>query len=958
MFDGCRYFKPLVLEECRCGIVQERLEKKLEAVPIVISQAAVSSSYMLATGRCGRRKRGEWRLDDPLCSPEQQVLKAASQELDLMPLRKNDLVMFVPTPSILNYQKNPYEGKSLADLRGPPNEGYFVGIIERTDPSDPKHDPSDMSQCRIRFPRQLPSGAVQKNRVGAASVSIGSGWLAFPLASLTTSVREFESLFTASFSPLFNFMLNPAKYGVERAGTKKRPTNDVMRHGAGVKRVTAPQSAEAILTELQQKIGKRECTVNVNELAQRCHLNPSQATAVKHALTADFGLALLQGPPGTGKTKTLLALLSAVLAVKKEDSRILVCAPSNAAVDEVAVRVLKDGIIQLGSTDTLRPKCVRVGNPQRITREEVKAISLEQALAESSSEIKDKKRGTQQADLEAITNRLDDITRELEAHQLAAMSAGVTGVATTKANSNSYVELQQEKRSLLARRKNLRENFTDDMKASLTRGREARIKEAQIFFATLSGSASELLTGTSFEWVIVDEAAQAVELSSLIPLRHEAYHIVMIGDPQQLPATVLSSSAKKYNYERSLFSRLQSVGVDVYMLSTQYRMRPEISSFPSAHFYSNRLKNDHSVVTRPPLLMHTAGSALFAPFKFFHLNSQENRNSISQSLCNREEAVFIANLLLNLLNNFGTGSAGSQKRPGQLPPIKPGIQPLGQINACGQIPTSGQIPPGERVSASQIAVVTPYRQQMLELQRLFRGQAALSEIEIATIDSFQGREKTVIVFSCVRSLSKATPSPTYTPTQSDAPMTDEDDEDDDTFSNVFGGAAKKRRRGPGAITTTLATGAITKFGGDQNRRPGEMGVGRPGEMGKRQGDVDMQPKHSIGFVADIRRLNVAITRARDALWIVGNSATLQAHPTWRALIAHTKDASTVQKSVPPTPVIDRYSALDRSVFVDVATTVDLLRKDPAYTVCARGQDTTQAFFNIIQRRFDILAQPR
>jgi senataxin len=48
--------------------------------------------------------------------------------------------------------------------------------------------------------------------------------------------------------------------------------------------------------------------------------------------------------------------------------------------------------------------------------------------------------------------------------------------------------------------------------------------------------------------------------------------------------------------------------------------------------------------------------------------------------------------------------------------------------------------------------------------------------------------------------------------------------------------------------------------------------------------ADAALHRSVGFVADVRRLNVAITRARRALWILGSAATLSASPVWAALI--------------------------------------------------------------------------
>lgn len=60
--------------------------------------------------------------------------------------------------------------------------------------------------------------------------------------------------------------------------------------------------------------------------------------------------------------------------------------------------------------------------------------------------------------------------------------------------------------------------------------------------------------------VIVDEAAQAVELTCLIPLRHRCPRLVLIGDPMQLPATVISPHASRFGYDRSLFERLTRAG--------------------------------------------------------------------------------------------------------------------------------------------------------------------------------------------------------------------------------------------------------------------------------------------------------------------------------------------------------------------------------------------------------------
>lgn len=76
----------------------------------------------------------------------------------------------------------------------------------------------------------------------------------------------------------------------------------------------------------------------------------------------------------------------------------------------------------------------------------------------------------------------------------------------------------------------------------------------------------------SFEAVIIDEAAQAVELDTLIPLRYGCRNCILVGDPLQLPATVISRRAVDLGYSRSLFARLEACGFPSHMLSEQVWM--------------------------------------------------------------------------------------------------------------------------------------------------------------------------------------------------------------------------------------------------------------------------------------------------------------------------------------------------------------------------------------------------
>ena len=78
--------------------------------------------------------------------------------------------------------------------------------------------------------------------------------------------------------------------------------------------------------------------------------------------------------------------------------------------------------------------------------------------------------------------------------------------------------------------------------------------------------------------------------------------VFLVGDPIQLPATVISKRAVSFGYDGSLFKRLQTAGYPVQVLDTQYRMHPDICRFPSNQFYAGGVKTGEGVeeATRRP----------------------------------------------------------------------------------------------------------------------------------------------------------------------------------------------------------------------------------------------------------------------------------------------------------------------------------------------------------------------
>ncbi|CAF1790512.1 unnamed protein product [Brassica napus] len=250
--------------------------------------------------------------------------------------------------------------------------------------------------------------------------------------------------------------------------------------------------------------------------------------------------------------------------------------------------------------------------------------------------------------------------------------------------------------------------------------RTSILDEAAIVFATLSFSGSPLLAKSNrgFDVVIIDEAAQAVEPATLIPLatRCKQVFLVNIYEPKQLPATVISTVAQDSGYGTSMFERLQKAGYPVNMLKTQYRMHPEIRSFPSKEFYEEALEDGSDIEAQTTRDWHKY--RCFGPFCFFdiHEGKESQHPGATGSRVNLDEVEFVLLIYHRLVTMY--------------PELK---------------------------SSSQLAIISPYSYQVKALKDRFKemfGAEADKVVDINTVDGFQGREKDVTIFSCVRANDK------------------------------------------------------------------------------------------------------------------------------------------------------------------------------------------------------------
>lgn len=525
-------------------------------------------------------------------------------------------------------------------------------------------------------------------------------------------------------------------------------------------------------------------------------LNTSQAEAIVNTVITK-GFSLIQGPPGTGKTKTILGIIGYFLSTRQalpsnvikypgesnsnqsleqllKKQKVLICAPSNAAVDEICLR-LKDGLYKKDG-DLFRPNIVRVGRSDAVNSA-IKDLTLEELverkLGEKNFEF------TQNPELDRTFNAAVTKRRQLR-DQLNAED----GSPTSKLSNEDIAKLQLEVRKLSKeinemgkQRDEIRERNSVNYRSRDLHRRNTQMQilaGSDIICSTLSGSAHDVLAslGIKFDTVIIDEACQCTELSSIIPLRYGATRCIMVGDPNQLPPTVLSGAASNFKYNQSLFVRMTKSTIP-YLLNVQYRMHPSISKFPSREFYGGKLRDgpDMALVNRRP--WHA--SPILGPYKFFDiLTGRQEQNVKTMSYTNSEEIKVALELIDSLFRKFD-----------------------------------------EKVDfAGKIGIISPYREQMVRMRREFVkyfGGSISKFIDFNTIDGFQGQEKEIIIISCVRA--------------------------DET-------------------------------------------------------------KSSVGFLKDFRRMNVAFTRAKTSMWILGHQKSLTKNKLWNNLIEDARERNCIEEVSP------------------------------------------------------------
>ncbi|MEZ4985384.1 MAG: AAA domain-containing protein [Saprospiraceae bacterium] len=405
----------------------------------------------------------------------------------------------------------------------------------------------------------------------------------------------------------------------------------------------------------------------VNEWIRSERLNDSQNEAMRDALGA-FDLTVIHGPPGTGKTTTLIEIVKQLTQVEQT---VLVCAPSNTAADLLTERIANEGL-----------RVLRIGNLSRVDEEVIKhTLDMQIARHPDTKTIKKLK---------------------IEAAELRR-KAGKYKRHFGGEERRERGQLYKEAGELSGWANQLEQRLIDEL-----------VEGAQVITCTLVGAANAVLDNKHFRTVIIDEAAQALEPATWIPII-KGSRVILTGDPWQLPPTIKSHEARQKGLEVTLIEKALLRQPHTNLLRTQYRMHASIMGFSNERFYENRLLAHESVAQHTLFSSDAEAAVVFIDTA--GSDCEEKVHPAYQSRFNEGEFLILREHLYELID---------QCLHHELAPLP------------------------------NIAIISPYREQVEYMKKAIAEDSRLENVPITvqTIDGFQGQEREVVYISLVRSNSK------------------------------------------------------------------------------------------------------------------------------------------------------------------------------------------------------------
>lgn len=418
-------------------------------------------------------------------------------------------------------------------------------------------------------------------------------------------------------------------------------------------------------------------------------------------------IMLIQGPPGTGKSRlisNLVLQLHRGIPSSPRRMKILICAQSNTAIDVIVLKLVK--LFRLLSKEE-QGNILRTGTANKVNQE-CKMVFLDTLARKHVNEmIKCRKLRDEDPSFETFYLERESLERKLK-----HLEYRMTQDGRMAQNSIMVDEILKLRDQLEAIKRVLPDNvdnmdLQDKERWRLeSRSKKQLVSKADIICTTLGscGGLFDYYQSLKFDVCIIDEATQCTEISSFTPLQYGIKKLILVGDIKQLPPFVFSRECAEAGLKNSLFARIQQsfVGTNlegVKMLTTQYRMHPEIVKWPNEYFYEGKLKSDPEATK--------CDGFPFKPYTVFSLEYSQNMTQSAHQIYNHEEIEFVLKLLTEIMQ------------------------------CCHRHTT--------------IAIITPYTRHKREIEK-FLAAKKITQVSVLSIDSVQGQEYDVVIISLARSV--------------------------------------------------------------------------------------------------------------------------------------------------------------------------------------------------------------
>lgn len=449
-------------------------------------------------------------------------------------------------------------------------------------------------------------------------------------------------------------------------------------------------------------------------------LDLPQKTAVEKALNSE-SLAIIQGPPGTGKTNVVIEIIRQIQKINSDypdlpEKKILLVSQSHTAVDKML-----DDLIQQSEE---KPNLIRIGRDEKLNNDIREEFGLNYVKESWITQVRSNCNALAESyykEIDVTNEEFDEYYGEFEKQFISNIGSG---------NINQQIIDSFIKKTNSARKEKIRK-ILEIQRQWIERLPQCEevdlyiIKNTTIIAGTCTGFISNrVIRNAEFDYVIVDEAAKATYPELAVSFA-KAKKIILVGDHKQLPPIIDTDIVKANhdvismeNISEGIFEKLYNSFPEEnkHRLTIQYRMHPVIGSLVSKVFYDNEIQNGveekyrlTGIASYDDVAIEWISTSKLPPAKRY------------------EQEVGIA-------------SNVTYKNNAELKIIKDKLRELDFL--------------AER--EIKVGVITAYRAQKSVIKEMVRQQSfSRLQVEVDTVDAFQGGQKEIIIYSTVRSSERS-----------------------------------------------------------------------------------------------------------------------------------------------------------------------------------------------------------